>query len=169
MKKPAVLALALLASHGVFAEPLWGKVEAGASLETIKRSYPDGTVIEPSAKERTKSGATLQFRIPSIPIVGENFKASFYLLEDRLEQVLLSFTASKTESDCRRLIGEVREALASKYGPAIKTDQSSMSEDASWSAGKTTIELYGLSISTVQSCSVYVTYSQRIAASAGNL
>lgn len=169
MKKTLLAAVAALLPALSAAEPLWGKVEAGASLADIQAAYPEGRPIEPGPKQKIQSGATLRYLLPTVPVVGESFKAEFFLQEGKLEQVNLSLDAAKNDLDCRHTMVSVAEALTAKYGDPIKRDSSSTSTNLSWSSGKTTVSLFGMSFGPVRSCMVSIAYNQRIAASAENL
>jgi len=163
----AVLAVAVPTLS--MAEPLWGNVEAGASLTDIKNSYPDGRVVEPTEGQKIKSGAMMRYRISSVPIVGESFRAEFYLLGGKLEQVTLALEATKNSYECQHTTEAVIEALIAKYGTPVKRDGSTTSTDYSWSIGKTTISLFGMNLPSINSCSLSIFYNQRIAASSDNL
>lgn len=151
------------------AEPLWGKVEAGATLAEIRSAYPQGSVIEPTDKDKIKSGAALRYVIKEVPVVGENFQAKFFLMNEKLEQVTLSLVATKSEFECSHTTDAVLEALKAKYGEPVKKSKPTETSDYSWTSGKTTVSLFGMNLPTVQSCTVYIFYNQRIATSSNNL
>ena len=69
------------------AEPLWGKLEAGASLQDIKSAYPGGEVLEPDEKNKMKNGAAPMYRLNDVLIADEKFRATFFLLNDKLHVV----------------------------------------------------------------------------------
>lgn len=168
MKTAYVLGAALfpLFAH---ADVLWGRAVAGASLDEIRQVHPGGEEVAPDDKKKLKSGAVLRYRLSGVQIVGEQFDASFYLLNDKLEQVTLSLVAKKENYDCAYLITSVHEALIAKYGEPIKNQRSQLSSQASWTMGKTSVSTHSMNLANVQSCTVWIFYNQRISESSGNL
>lgn len=165
-------AIAILAfSNLAHAEVLWGKVESGASVDDVAKSYPNGNRITPNDKQQLKNGASLQYKVESVDVVNKPFDAAFYFLEGKLYQVSLTYRSKESTHVCELTSDSVQEALASKYGKEIKAERSGglgVSKSASWISGKNTISLDMFSFGNPD-CTIFVTYSPRLAEGSANL
>lgn len=171
MRNILVFCLIGLASVAAQADALWGKAESGASASDIGRLFPEGVSVTPTEKQRLDSGAMLRYRIENVEILGKTFGASFYFLEDKLTHVGLTHKSQESAYACEQTAGGVQEALRAKYGPDIKNRRiggPSVSREASWSSGKTTINLLMLA-HDIPSCSIYINYSSRLAEAGSKL
>lgn len=165
-------AMAILAfSNLAHAEVLWGKVESGASVEDVAKLYPNGNRITPNDKQKLKNGASLQYKIDSVDVVNKPFDAAFYFLDGKLYQVSLTYESKESTNVCELTSDGVQEALVSKYGKEIKAARSGglgVSKNASWISGKNTISLAMFSFGGPD-CTIFVTYSPRLAEGSANL
>src|SRR5688572_3118734 len=105
----------LLVTPTVIAQPLWGGTEYGMSVEQVKIVVPEA--IAPAKSETLRNGAVELLRLEGLEIVGKQFSARFFFLQDKLNQVTLSLARETADFNSVVLtFDSVTEALRAKYG-----------------------------------------------------
>lgn len=165
-----ILAIFLMTSGSVFASALWGKAEAGASVEKIKALYPNGQEIAIDENLNIGTGANLRFKISDVDVLTDNYEASFYFQKESLEQVTLRFSKELSESVCDGKYTALVTALSGKYGAPVSAKgrwPSSQLVEATFSSGDNIVRTSGFTSSN--KCNLYIFYKSKTRGSSSNL
>lgn len=165
-----VLAVTGLGSVSAFAQVLWQQYTVGMSYDAVRKAAPAAELVD-NPKAVLKSGAVERLAVPGLEIVGRPFVARFYFLEGKLTDIHVGYRATEPSSEGARVYGNLAEVLRSKYGPELSRDISPGRDTwigtTTWSAGQTTIALFGAFIGG--NSTINVAYGSRLAKEAGKL
>jgi hypothetical protein len=142
----ALIGVALSAS----AQTLWRDAPMQASPAEIRALMPEARETSP-ARRALDPGALLE--IPSTPIAGENFTATYHFESDRLQRIHLQ-TQPATRERTQALLKILQDTLRARYGLPIspKTRQIAGigAVDLKWTFRRMAVQLQMLDGKTVE-------------------
>lgn len=165
MNKLIAITVIIPFAVAAYAEPLWGKAELDASVNTIEQLYPNGRVVEPSDRNKLPSGDVMRYRVDDISIAGVPFSAQFFFNTDRLGVVGLEHKSSENESVCDRVVVDIKTALSAKYGTPLRDDYSvslGKTWEATWVNGRVSVSMHA-NFYSLPKCFIWITYSTSVA------
>lgn len=153
------------------AQALWQAYTTGMTVDEVRRVAPEAELL-PDDPRRVlpTNGAMQKLRLPGIGIVGKQFEADFYFVDDKLTDVHLVHRSKENIAAGRSVFNDLMTALRSKYGSELDRKSSTnigWMGDATWASGGTTINLIGILYES--GAFVQVGYSGRIAKDASKL
>lgn len=167
------IALGLLlaaASVPAHSGPIWGKAEAGATLDQIKNLYPYGEEVVPDDQFNIGTGAVLRFKIGGVSVLGDKYDANFYFQNGSLEQVNLVQKRDTPDADCDSRYGSLITALSGKYGSPVNVKgriPSAQLAQSTFSSGENIVSTFAQAIN--DKCSINIFYKTKKTGSSVNL
>lgn len=132
------------------AQTLWRGAPMNASPAEIRALMPDARDTSP-AQRALDRGALLE--IPSTPIAGEDFAATFHFESERLQRIHLR-TQPATRERAKAVLQALQTSLRASYGLPISTkarqDAVPGAVDLKWAFRRMTVQLQMVGGNTVE-------------------
>ncbi len=163
------LACSSAATSAASAQILWDGTRYGMTVEEVKTAVP--AAIVPTRPDRLHNGAVELLRRDDVKILGHDFRASFFFLHNRLDEVMLSLKNPGRFGAAMLVFESLSDALRARYGRELSrsVERHPLNRaQAAWIAGRTDIAMLVFAIGDNEAV-LTITYGIRLAASKDTL